>query len=75
MAELALVGRAPGKYELFVGGNVAGTRLANSYKDNVKNDELLNELRPLFSRFATERIGGERFGDFCHRVLPLPAAA
>jgi len=75
VAELALVGRAPGKYQLFLGGNEAGTRLANSFKDNVKNDDLVNELRPLFSRFAKERIGRERFGDFCHRVFqPEPAA-
>lgn len=71
MAELALVGRAPGKYQIYVGGNVAGTRLAFSYKDNVKNDELVNELRPLLSRFAGERLGAERFGDFCRRVLPV----
>ncbi|HWD18465.1 MAG TPA: NADPH-dependent assimilatory sulfite reductase hemoprotein subunit [Verrucomicrobiae bacterium] len=75
MAELALVGRSPGKYQLFLGGNEAGTRLAKSYKDNVKNDDLVNELRPLLTRFAQERTGGERFGDFCHRVLEVPVAA
>jgi len=76
VAELALVGRAPGKYQLYVGGNQAGTRLANPYKDNVKNEDLVNELRPLLARFARERIGCERFGDFCHRVFPVtPAAA
>ena len=32
------------------------------------------ELRPLFTQFARERLGAERFGDFCQRVL-LPAAA
>jgi sulfite reductase (NADPH) hemoprotein beta-component len=74
VAELALVGRSPGKYQLYVGGNQAGTRLANSYKDNVKNDDLVNELRPLLARFAQERIGRERFGDFCHRVLPAAAS-
>ncbi len=73
MAELALVGRAPGKYQLMVGGNEAGTRLAYSYRDNVKNEDLVNELRPLFRRFAHERVGRERFGDFCLRVVP-PAA-
>jgi sulfite reductase (NADPH) hemoprotein beta-component len=73
-AELALVGRAPGKYQLYLGGNAASTRLARLYKESVKNEDLAAELRPLFTRFANERLGAERFGDFCHRVL-LPAAA
>ena len=73
-AELALVGRAPGKYQLYLGGNVSSTRLNRLYKENVKNEDLAAELRPLFTRFARERLGGERFGDFCQRVL-LPAAA
>ncbi|HEY3863533.1 MAG TPA: NADPH-dependent assimilatory sulfite reductase hemoprotein subunit [Verrucomicrobiae bacterium] len=77
-AELALVGRAPGKYQLYVGGNESGTRLAQLFRQNVKMDDLANELRPWLSRFARERIGAERFGDYCQRVLlreaPLPGA-
>jgi sulfite reductase (NADPH) hemoprotein beta-component len=68
-AELALVGKAPGKYQLYVGGNQPGTRLCSLYKESVKSDDLVNELRPVFSRFARERLGAERFGDFSHRVL------
>jgi sulfite reductase (NADPH) hemoprotein beta-component len=73
-AELALVGRAPGKYALFLGGNASSSRLARVYKESVKNEDLVGELRPLFTRFARERLGAERFGDFCHRVV-LPEAA
>jgi sulfite reductase (NADPH) hemoprotein beta-component len=73
-AELALVGRAPGKYALFLGGNESSTRLNRVYKESVKNEELVAELRPLFAQFARERQGSERFGDFCQRVI-LPAAA
>jgi sulfite reductase (NADPH) hemoprotein beta-component len=76
-AELALVGRAPGKYQLYVGGNQTGTRLAELFRESVKSDDIANELRPWFSRFAHERLGAERFGDFCQRVLlreaPAPA--
>ena len=72
MAELALVGKAPGKYQVYVGGNAASTRLAKMYKETVKNEELDAELGALFKRFAGERQGAERFGDFCHRVV-LPA--
>jgi len=68
-AELALVGRAPGKYQLYAGGNQAGTRLCELFRETVKSDDIANELRPWFSRFARERVGAERFGDFCQRVL------
>jgi sulfite reductase (NADPH) hemoprotein beta-component len=76
-AELALVGRAPGKYQLYVGGNQAGTRLAQLFRQSVKSDDIANELRPWLSRFARERLGAERFGDYCQRVLlqEEPAAA
>jgi len=80
-AELALVGRAPGKYQLYLGGNESGTRLGRLYKESVKNEDLAAELRPLFAQFARERNGAERFGDFCQRVLlaaantPPPAPA
>jgi sulfite reductase (NADPH) hemoprotein beta-component len=68
-AELSLVGRAPGKYQLYVGGNQAGTRLGQLFQQSVKTDDIANELRPWLSRFARERLGQERFGDFCQRVL------
>jgi sulfite reductase (NADPH) hemoprotein beta-component len=75
MAEMAFVGRAPGKYQLYLGGNVSSTRLGRLYKESVKTEEFVNELRPLFERFARERLGGERFGDFADRVLLKDAPA
>jgi sulfite reductase (NADPH) hemoprotein beta-component len=78
MAELALVGRAPGKYQLYLGGNENGTRLGRLYKETVKNEDFEAELGSLFQQFARERKGAERFGDFCQRVLlqspPAPPA-
>jgi sulfite reductase (NADPH) hemoprotein beta-component len=71
-AELAFVGRAPGKYAVYLGGNAASTRLNTVYKESVKNEEIVNEMRPLFSRFATERSKGEGFGDFCWRTGIVP---
>ena len=68
IAEIAFVGKAPNKYQIYVGGNLAGTRLARLYKDSVKGEDLLNELRPLLARYAQERERGERFGDFCARA-------
>ena len=69
MAELSFVGKGPGKYQVSVGGNEACTRLNRVWKDVVKIEDAMNELRPLFTRFAGERKAGERFGDFCARAL------
>jgi len=69
MAELAFVGKAPNKYQIYVGGNEGSTRLNRLYKDSVKMDELMNELRVLLRRFVAERTAGERFGDFSARVF------
>ena len=80
MAEIAFVGKAPGRYQLWLGGNAAGTRLNQVYKDTVKDPEIEAELRPLLLRWKNERLAGERFGDFCTRVVlpgqkPAEAAA
>jgi sulfite reductase (NADPH) hemoprotein beta-component len=75
MAEMAFVGRAPGKYQVYLGGNTASTRLGRLYKESVRNEDIVSELRPLLERFAKERQGGERFGDYAERVLLKEAAA
>ncbi len=69
MAEIAFVGKAPGRYQLWLGGNAAGTRLNQVFKDTVKDAEIEAELRPLFTRWRDERLPGERFGDFCSRIV------
>ena len=67
--DIGLVGKAAGeKYTVFLGGNVAGTRLAYIYKDMVPKDEIVPLLLPVFERFKRDRVNGESFGDFCHRV-------
>ena len=69
MAEIGLVGKGPGRYQLYLGGNEACTRLNRLYKDVVKDPELVDELRPLLTRYAKERVGGERFGDWVARAV------
>jgi len=69
MAEIAFVGKGPNKYQLYRGGNEPSTRLNRLYRDSVKGDDLLNELRPLLIRYVKERANSERFGDFCARVI------
>ncbi|MBI2926257.1 MAG: NADPH-dependent assimilatory sulfite reductase hemoprotein subunit [Verrucomicrobia bacterium] len=76
MAEIGFVGKAPNKYQIYLGGNEGSTRLNRLWKDSVKNEDLLTELRPVLARFATERLPSERFGDFCERlILKEPTAA
>ena len=69
MAELAFVGKAPGRYQVWLGGNTSGTRLNRIWKDVMKEADIENELRILLKRFAQERAPGERFGDWCDRVF------
>jgi len=68
-AEIAFVGKAPGRYQVWLGGDTAGTRLNRLWKDMVKDPEIENELRPLLARFANGRNADERFGDWCDRVV------
>jgi sulfite reductase (NADPH) hemoprotein beta-component len=75
MAEIAFVGKAPGRYQLWLGGNIAGTRLNRVWKDVVKDADMENELRPILARYAKERNANERFGDWVERVLWTEQAA
>lgn len=69
MAEIGFVGKGPGRYQLYLGGNESCTRLNRLYKDVVKDPEIVSELRPLLTRYSQERLGSERFGDWVARVL------
>jgi sulfite reductase (NADPH) hemoprotein beta-component len=69
MAEIAFVGKAPGRYQVWLGGNASGTRLNRIWKDVIKDPEIETELRPVLVRFVKERNSGERFGDWCDRVF------
>jgi sulfite reductase (NADPH) hemoprotein beta-component len=75
MAEIGFVGRAPNKYQLYLGGNVSSTRLTKLYKENVKGEEFEAVLKPILTRYVQERARGERFGDWCDRVLLNEAGA
>lgn len=75
LGEIALVGRAPGRYDLRLGADAAGERLNALHRENLDEEAILAELDDLFARFAAERIAAERFGDFLVRVgvvSPLP---
>ena len=67
LAEIGLIGKAPGKYNLYLGASRSGTRLNKLYKEAVPQDEICGILRPLLMDYAKGREEGEGFGDFCIR--------
>lgn len=73
IAEIAFTGRAPGKYNLYLGGGFYGQRLNKLYRENIGEAAILTELDALFARFAGERQPGEHFGDFVIRAGIVPA--
>ena len=75
LAEIGLVGRAPGLYDLHLGSDRAGARLNTRVRESLDEAGLLDTLRPLFARFAQERADGEGFGDFLHRLDLLGATS
>ena len=70
LAEVALIGKAPGRYNLYLGGDSLGQRLNRLHRENLDEPTLLAELDLLFARWARERAPQERFGDFVHRRWP-----
>ncbi|WP_158162195.1 assimilatory sulfite reductase (NADPH) hemoprotein subunit [Grimontia hollisae] len=68
LAEIGLVGKAPGRYNLHLGGNREGTRVPKMYKENITDAQILEEIDALVGRWATERNDGEGFGDFVIRA-------
>jgi sulfite reductase (NADPH) hemoprotein beta-component len=74
LAEIALVGKSLGQYDMYLGADPAGSRMNRLYRRSVSEDAAIAELEPLLERFAAERGRGERFGDFAVRkgwVIPV----
>ncbi|MEM6275743.1 MAG: assimilatory sulfite reductase (NADPH) hemoprotein subunit [Pseudomonadota bacterium] len=68
LAEAGLVGKGPGKYNLYLGGNVVGTRIPKLHLENTSPEVILDELDRLVGLWATERTDGEGFGDYVIRT-------
>jgi sulfite reductase (NADPH) hemoprotein beta-component len=68
ISEIALTGRAPGKYNLYLGGGFHGQRLNKMYLENVGEKAILESLGTIIARYARERRPDERFGDFTIRA-------
>lgn len=68
LGEIGFIGKAPGKYNMYLGAAFDGSRLSKMYRENIGEEEILNELRQILPRYAKEREDGEHFGDFVIRA-------
>ncbi|MGF1874423.1 assimilatory sulfite reductase (NADPH) hemoprotein subunit [Photobacterium frigidiphilum] len=68
LAEIGLVGKAPGRYNVHLGGNRNGTRVPKMYRENITVPQIMDEIDLLVGRWANEREDGEDFGDFTVRA-------
>jgi sulfite reductase (NADPH) hemoprotein beta-component len=69
VAEIAFTGRAPGKYNLWLGGGFHGERLNRLVAENIGEEKILEILSEKLSAYARDRTPDERFGDFVTRTL------
>jgi len=67
LAEIGLVGRTPGKYNLYLGASFIGDRLNKLYKEMLSEEEILSALTPIIEDFAVAKEQNERFGNFVIR--------
>lgn len=68
LAEAAFVGKAYGAYNLYLGGGYHGQRLNKLYRSSIMEEEILEIMKNLLSRYAKERNSGEHFGDWTIRA-------
>ncbi len=68
VGDIGIVGRAPGRFVLFIGGDFEGTRLNKKVFDMVPLEDLTKALDPMVALYAKEKQSGEGFGDYCERV-------
>jgi sulfite reductase (NADPH) hemoprotein beta-component len=67
LAEIALTGRAPSLYNLYLGGSFHGDRLAKLYASNVNEEAIFAHLDRLFAHYRQQHQPHEYFGDFLVR--------
>ena len=67
VAEIGLVGKAPGRYNLMLGGDGVGRRVNRVYRENLVESDILQTIDELFEQYAENRLEGEGLGDFSVR--------
>ncbi|MGY0400266.1 MAG: assimilatory sulfite reductase (NADPH) hemoprotein subunit [Ostreibacterium sp.] len=69
LAEIGLIGKALGRYNLYLGGNQAGTLIPRHYRENISVTEILSILDEFIGQWAKNRQNGEAFGDYIIRSV------
>jgi len=67
LGEIGLVGKSPGKYNLYLGAGFDGMRLNKLFKQAITHDEIIATLEPILESYSNDRHDNEKFGDFCIR--------
>lgn len=75
LGEIGFVGKAPGQYNVYLGAGFTGDRLNTLYKETLNEEQIIEELTPIFKAFAKEKGSDEKFGDFVIRKAYVKAAA
>src|ERR1051325_10159765 len=68
LAEIGLVGKMPGKYNLYLGAAFDGSRLSKLYAEDLDHKGIVAALDPIFAAYSAERQEGEHFGDYTIRA-------
>jgi len=68
LAEIGLVGKGPGRYNLYLGAAFDGTRLSKLYAEDLDHAGIVATLDPVFAAYAAQRQPDERFGEFTIRA-------
>ena len=69
MAEIGFVGKAMGVYNMYIGGSATGERLNTLYKEDLNENEILENLDILFAQYVREKQENETFGDFSYKLI------
>jgi sulfite reductase (NADPH) hemoprotein beta-component len=67
LGEIGFVGRAIGRYNLYLGASHNGDRLNTLYKEMLSEEAIIEALAPIIAAYAQEREEQEHFGDFVIR--------
>jgi sulfite reductase (NADPH) hemoprotein beta-component len=68
LAEIGLVGKGPGRYNVYLGAAFDGSRLSKLYAEDLDHAGIIAALDPVFAAYAADRHKGERIGDFTIRA-------
>lgn len=68
VAEIGLIGKALGQYNIHLGGDGLGQRLNRLYAEAQNEAQILQTLDTLFADYAARGRENESFGDFMQRI-------